>query len=464
MPRVNGVYQLLPGVYGISDQPIGSAKYNNQIDDFAADANNPRPVTAGGTGSSTKQGAIDNLFTGAEYVKDDDFLIADPADTTKQLRFDVGAFTTGMTRVLTMPDVDVSISGYMGGLLNTASAFALQTVLGITPIPVIKNVVGSVNAVKADNGAFWRITGTTTSVTLTAAATLGAGWTILLRNDSPIDIPIDPNGAETIDGAATLTLIKKASVLITCDGTAFYTTSLNQAVVDAAIAALKAGANTWSGQQGFSAAGTPVLVNSNDSTEQKIRVADAGLIRGYIGSNANGVGFYNHLGALLAQFLNTGSFFQMGTWSQTGVTDGFRMSAAGRADFSSTSAGAVTRMTFTNPNSTVGSISTLASATTYATSSDVRLKENFRSFDSGALLDTLNAYLFDWKAGGTGYGVKAQEAYEVFPDAVVVGTGEPGDEEFMPWGVDYSKFVPLLIAEIKDLRARVADLEAVVIP
>ncbi|MCA0000966.1 MULTISPECIES: tail fiber domain-containing protein [unclassified Mesorhizobium] len=460
MPFVNGLYQLLPGVYGVFDQPIDETDYNAQIDDFAAAFNSVRTIASGGTGASTKQGAINSIFSGAEYIKDNAFLLADPADVTKLFRIDVGAVAGGTTRVLSMPDADVSISGYMGGLLNTASSFALQTALGITPVPVIKNVVGAVNAVKADNGAFWRITGTTTSVTLAAAATLGAGWTILLRNDSPSSIPIDPNGAETIDGAATLTLIKNASVLITCDGTAFETMFLNQAVVDAAIAALKAGANTWSGQQSFFTAGTPVLVNSNDGTEAKIRLSDIGVVRGYIGSNAAGVGIYNHLGALLAQFLNTGSFFQMGTFSSTGASDGFRVSAAGQANFSATSVGTVTRATFTNPNNTVGSISTTGSATTYATTSDERLKENFQSFDSGALIDALNAYHFDWKVGGTGYGVKAQQTYAIFPDAVAVGTGEPGDEEFMPWGIDYSKFVPILLAEVKALRARVATLEA----
>ena len=41
----------------------------------------------------------------------------------------------------------------------------------------------------------------------------------------------------------------------------------------------------------------------------------------------------------------------------------------------------------------------------------------------------------------------------MFPEAVSEGVGD------IPWGVDYSKLVPVLIKEIQDLRKRVADLE-----
>lgn len=108
----------------------------------------------------------------------------------------------------------------------------------------------------------------------------------------------------------------------------------------------------------------------------------------------------------------------------------------------------------------VGSITSSGSATAFNTSSDERLKKNFRDFDSGSLIDGINVYLFDWKNGGTGYGVKAQECQEVFPDAIFPGVGEPGDDDFMSWSADYSKFVPLLLREIQHLRDRVAALEA----
>lgn len=117
-----------------------------------------------------------------------------------------------------------------------------------------------------------------------------------------------------------------------------------------------------------------------------------------------------------------------------------------------------------NGGSATGSISHNGSGTTaYNTTSDARLKTNARDFDSGSLIDALEVWQFDWTHGrGGGFGVMAQDAHEVFPDAVTPGKGEPGDEEFEPWSVDYSKFAPLLLREIRQLRRRIADLEAAV--
>jgi hypothetical protein len=50
--------------------------------------------------------------------------------------------------------------------------------------------------------------------------------------------------------------------------------------------------------------------------------------------------------------------------------------------------------------------------------------------------------------------------HEVFPEAVAVGDADDVDELKTPWGVDYSKLVPMLVKEIQSLRARVAQLES----
>lgn len=114
---------------------------------------------------------------------------------------------------------------------------------------------------------------------------------------------------------------------------------------------------------------------------------------------------------------------------------------------------------FYNPNGQVGSITTNGSATAFNTSSDERLKENPRAFDAGAIIDAIDVWQFDWKVGGSGYGVLAQQCYEVFPDAISPGDSDLTQEGAQPWAADYSKFVPLLLAEVKALRARVAVLE-----
>jgi hypothetical protein len=79
---------------------------------------------------------------------------------------------------------------------------------------------------------------------------------------------------------------------------------------------------------------------------------------------------------------------------------------------------------------------------------------------------------FVWKSDGTpGRGVFAQEAAEVAPFAVSVGTDDrdAGGNLTRPWGVDYSKYVPDLIVgwqehenEMAALRGQVAFLSGAV--
>lgn len=163
--------------------------------------------------------------------------------------------------------------------------------------------------------------------------------------------------------------------------------------------------------------------------------------------------------SISAGVLSATAYSTIAAFSSTGATSGFEVTSAGRVNISNTGSSATTRIAFHNTNSQVGSISTNGSATSFNTSSDQNLKTNFQSFDAGKVIDALSLYHFEWKAGGSGYGVKAQEAYEIFSDAVTPGAGEVGGEDFVPWGVDYSKFVPLLLREVQSLRQRVAALE-----
>ena len=104
---------------------------------------------------------------------------------------------------------------------------------------------------------------------------------------------------------------------------------------------------------------------------------------------------------------------------------------------------------------------TSVNTASFITASDSRLKTNLRGIsDSGAIIDALTPRLFDWKAGAKdAYGFVAQEAYTVFPQMVNRGDDNP-DKIERTWGIDPSKLVPVLTAEIKALRARVAALEA----
>lgn len=105
-------------------------------------------------------------------------------------------------------------------------------------------------------------------------------------------------------------------------------------------------------------------------------------------------------------------------------------------------------------NATVGYVLQTPVTVNYVSASDARMKEDLEPIDSGPMIDAIEAKAFRWKANGErGYGVMAQEAAKVMPEACHY------NEKFDQWGTDYSKFVPILLAEMKALRARVAELE-----
>jgi hypothetical protein len=128
-------------------------------------------------------------------------------------------------------------------------------------------------------------------------------------------------------------------------------------------------------------------------------------------------------------------------------------------------------ITFYNSNGNVGSITTSGSATTYATSSDYRLKENVVPL-TGAIdrLQQIPVHRFNFIADPDTVvdGFIAHEAQAIVPECVT-GTKDEVDEDGNPvyQGIDQSKLVPLLtaalqeaIAEIASLKDRVAALEA----
>lgn len=80
----------------------------------------------------------------------------------------------------------------------------------------------------ADNGKYIDITAAITQ-TFTAAATLGAGWSVTLRNagTGTTVVALDPNASETIDGATTMHLFPGEVRLVICNGTLFNTIMLN---------------------------------------------------------------------------------------------------------------------------------------------------------------------------------------------------------------------------------------------
>lgn len=81
-------------------------------------------------------------------------------------------------------------------------------------------------AVAGDLGKILDFTTNSSTLTLTAAATLGAGWYIWVKNSSSNAahiVTIDANGSETIDGVVTRPMYRMESKQIVCDGSNFIT-------------------------------------------------------------------------------------------------------------------------------------------------------------------------------------------------------------------------------------------------
>jgi hypothetical protein len=121
-----------------------------------------------------------------------------------------------------------------------------------------------------------------------------------------------------------------------------------------------------------------------------------------------------------------------------------------------TSSGTAYHWTFLMNTTEVGSIRTTSSATTYATSSDYRLKENIAPMTGAlAVVAQLNPCTYTWKVDGSaGQGFIAHELQAVLPDAV---TGEKDavneDGSIRPQGIDTSFLVATLTAAIQELKA-----------
>ena len=116
--------------------------------------------------------------------------------------------------------------------------------------------------------------------------------------------------------------------------------------------------------------------------------------------------------------------------------------------------------------SEVGSISCTGSATSYNTSSDYRLKEDWVAVaDASTRVNALKPVNFAWKADGSRVdGFLAHELAEVVPEAVT-GEKDAVDAEGNPvyQGIDQSKLVPLLTAALQEALAKIEDLTARVV-
>lgn len=130
-------------------------------------------------------------------------------------------------------NTDIGGIGIQG--TNAVSNFddALRTVMaqlraGVDGEVVYLSKSANYTALANDNNAFLRFSAAAT-LSLTAAATLGANWHIKVVADGG-DVVIDPNSTELIDGTATITVKNGYTAVIICTGTAFFSDKMQATV------------------------------------------------------------------------------------------------------------------------------------------------------------------------------------------------------------------------------------------
>lgn len=139
----------------------------------------------------------------------------------------VGTFTTSGT---TLSRDSIFASSNAGSAVSwaagTRDVFCTAPMQSVLGTPRIQNKTGVYTVVASDNGSIINCTSGTFTVSLTAAATLGSGFTCWIWNSSTTAtdaVTIDPNSTETIDGVTTLILRRGEGCQIVCDGTNWLT-------------------------------------------------------------------------------------------------------------------------------------------------------------------------------------------------------------------------------------------------
>lgn len=415
-----------------------------------SDLPTPLAIEDGGTGQITANDALNALLpsqTGnsGKVLKTDGANTSWSTDTDTgitQLTGDVTAGPGSGSQVATLATVNSNVGSFGSstaipaftvngkGLITAASTNAV-----VAPAGTLTGTALASNVVTSSLTSVGTLSGLTMGGTLamganditmtgslgTTGARLTKGWFTDLQVTNAISGSITGN-------AATVTTNANLTGAITSTGNATSLGSFSSANLAAALTdETGTGANVFAGSPTFT--GTPVLAAPTATTF-------------VVGNSTNIIA----QGILSIQY--SGAANQAFNTNET------------------TAAGSYTVAQFRSNGSTVGSITGTTSATAFNTSSDYRLKENVEPLTEAIpRLKQLSPIRHNWKAEPAGPkidGFLAHEVKQVVPNAVygekdaVDAQGEPMIQQ-----LDHSKLVPLLVASVLELVARVEAVEGV---
>jgi len=204
-----------------------------------------------------------------------------------------------------------------------------------------------------------------------------------------------------------------------------------------------------------------LLSNSADSSNSYIYCPNKQLGLVQSDTSASSIIYFSTQNTERARIDSNGSLFVNSTATFGGANAKINASADGTSAqcfaANNTNTGSASQYVFpVYRNGTLtGGILNTDVATSFATSSDSRLKENIVDAPLGNI-DGIKVRSFDWIKNGSHqeYGMIAQELIDVAPYAV----SKPKNPDEM-MGVEYSKLVPMMIKEIQDLKQRIKTLE-----
>ncbi|ANK73726.1 hypothetical protein FA04_14520 [Ensifer adhaerens] len=370
----------------------------------------------------------------------DTWSFCDPADPTKIFRFDAGGIGAATTRVVTIPNANLTLVG----------ADTTQTLTNKTFTDNVTKFADNADATKL---AQFECSGITTATTRTytlpdasgtlALLGLAQAWSATqtfsanpaISNSSPVLSLTDTDTSAVSQLSAASSV---GSVALNADSTSVG--SAPQVILQVRNTnKLSIGETTATFSVDMSAptlkSSTTVLSSGLSAPTDFAVSSTAGH---FLGDNASASGFSRGGGPAAAIQRNTSNG---------------------------------TALLWFRATTQVGDVSVTATATTYNTTSDGRLKSNqvpLESFvDPGAVIDALQPKKYVWNhvpGDIEGVGFIAQEVAKILPECVNVGDSDsskrPGDEGFEQWSGSWTPMIPYLVAEIKSLRARIAALES----
>jgi len=355
------------------------------------------------------------------------------ATTTPNITID----STEFTQITSFDHTGGSITTEDSFLFHDISDNAIHRILaGNIPISAFNNDAGYASGditsitIDAGSGLTGGGTGSTGAVSLTLNAGAGDGITVNADDIAVDSTVVRTSGTQTVAGAKTFSTgcTFSAAPAFTAAGAPFTTTStnlvtnLNADLLDSLSSAdfLRSNASdTYSGTMTVSSGG--IVLNDN--------------IELSFGSFATGI---------------ESEIFSNGThtyWNSTSSTKDIYFSQAGVNEF-----------LFDMGNGGFHADGDITAFST-STSSDLKLKENILTIENPIeKIKQLNGVTFDWKKDGTkSAGLIAQDVQKILPETVKEVANLNDDETHL--NLNYNGVIGLLVEAIKELSARVKELE-----